>query len=82
MTRQVFIPRMGGMDNPDISALRAEVAARKGQWAAIARVGQFDYSWVVRFAQGRIAEPRLSKLQRMRETLDQLPAEANPGYTQ
>lgn len=67
------------METPDISALRAEVAARKGQWAAIARVGEFDYSWVVRFARGDIAEPRLSKLHRMRDALDRLPAEAAPG---
>lgn len=58
---------------PDIEALRAEVTARKGQWAALARVGSIDYSWVVRFANGDIEEPRLKRLQLLRETLDKLP---------
>lgn len=66
------------MDPTDISALRAEVNARKGQWAAIARVGDLDYSWVVRFARGAIAEPRLSRLAHLRHTLDRLPIEAAP----
>lgn len=58
------------MQSPDIEALRAEVAARKGQWAEIARAGAFDYSWTVRFARGEIAEPKLSKLARLRAALD------------
>lgn len=62
------------MQAPDIPALRAEVASRKGQWAAIARAGPFDYSWVVRFARGDIAEPKLSKLGRLGEVLDELPS--------
>lgn len=66
------------MDYPDIQSLRNEVMARKGQWAALARVGEFEYSWVVRFARGAIAEPKLSKLQRIREALDRLPIEARP----
>lgn len=61
-----------GMTTPDIPALRAAVASRKGQWAAIARAGPFDYSWVVRFARGDIAEPKLSKLTRLHKTLDEL----------
>lgn len=66
------------MTTPDIPALRAEVNARKGQWAALARKGEFDYSWFVRFAKGDIAEPKLSKLARLRETLDSLPAQGQP----
>jgi hypothetical protein len=61
------------MDTPDITALRAELNGRKGQWAAIARAGEFDYSWVVRFSRGAIAEPRLSKLQRLRTAMDNTP---------
>lgn len=67
------------MNTPDIPALRAEVNARKGQWAALARKGAFDYSWFVRFANGDIAEPKLSKLTRLRETLDSLPATNGPA---
>jgi hypothetical protein len=66
------------MDQTDISALRAEVAARKGQWAAIARLGDFDYSWVLRFSTGKVAEPRLSRLEKLREVLDRLPADPRP----
>lgn len=58
------------MNAPDIPALRAELVARKGQWAAIARSGDFDYSWLVRFARGLIAEPKLSKLARLRGAMD------------
>jgi hypothetical protein len=66
------------MQTPDIEALRAEVNARKGQWAALARVGGFDYSWLIRFARGDVAEPRMSRLQKTREALDRLPVEAKP----
>jgi hypothetical protein len=66
------------MQTPDIPALRAEVQARKGQWAQLARFGEFDYSWMVRFARGDIAEPKLSKLVRLRETLDAIPPDMRP----
>lgn len=66
------------MEASDIHALRAEVAARKGQWATIARLGEFDYSWVIRFSRGEVAEPRLSRLEKLREVLEQLPAQGPP----
>jgi hypothetical protein len=66
------------MKVPNIDALREEVLARKGQWAALARVGDLDYSWVVRFARGDIAEPRISRLLTVRKALDRLPIEARP----
>jgi hypothetical protein len=66
------------MEASDIQALRAEVVARKGQWAAIARLGEFDYSWVIRFSRGEVAEPRLSRLEKLREVLERLPADARP----
>lgn len=67
------MPIVATMQTPNIPALRAEVNARKGQWAAIARKGEFDYSWLVRFAKGSIAEPKLSKLARLHDTLADLP---------
>src|SRR5579859_7004292 len=78
LTCPANIPRLWAMNAPDIPALRAEVIARKGQWAALARVGELDYSWVVRFARGPIAEPRLSRLQTLRDALDRLPIDARP----
>jgi hypothetical protein len=60
---------LGIVTLPDIDALRAQVLARKGQWGVIARAGEFDYSWLVRFAGGLIAEPKISKLIRLRDTL-------------
>jgi hypothetical protein len=72
------MPIIDAMDQTDINALRAEVASRKGQWAAIARLGDFDYSWVLRFSDGSIAEPRLSRLEKLREVLQRLPADPRP----
>jgi hypothetical protein len=72
------MPKISVMQTPDIEALRAEVIARKGQWAALARVGGYDYSWLLRFAQGKVAEPRMRRLVAVRESLDRLPIEARP----
>lgn len=66
------------MDTIDITALRAELCGRKGQWAAIARAGPFDYSWVVRFSRGEIVEPRQAKLVRLRKAMDEIPLPPQP----
>jgi len=66
------------MKVPNIDALREEVLARKGQWAALARVGDLDYSWVVRFARGDIAVGFIVAVLALGHSLDRLPIEARP----
>lgn len=61
------------MNTIDIQALRERLNQHKGLWAAIAREGEFDYSWVLRFADGRICEPRMGRLTKLAEILDRLP---------
>lgn len=63
------------MDTSDIERLRAKLNALKGHWPRIAAIGKFDYSWVVRFANGIIQEPKLSKLGRLKDAMATLKAE-------
>lgn len=60
---------MRGMEEQTLLAyVRAELEARKGQWPAISKAMAPDawesyYSWLCKFAQGRIPDPSVNKIQ-------------------
>lgn len=51
----------------------AELAARRGQWAAICRTTGLDYDWLTKLAQGRIADPGVRKIERLATHFAQFP---------
>lgn len=48
-----------------VTAIRSDLAARKGEWPAICRETGLSYWWLTKFAQGRIKEPGLTKIERL-----------------
>lgn len=56
------------MEQTLLSYVREELAARKGDWATIAKEMQPDswesyYSWLTKFASGKIPDPSVNKIQ-------------------
>jgi hypothetical protein len=56
-----------------ITSTRSELMARKGDWPEICQLTGLSYWWLIKFAQGRIEEPGVSKLEKLMEHF-----EANP----
>jgi hypothetical protein len=51
--------------------VQSELQARKGTWQQICAETQLDYSWLSKFAQGKIAEPGIHKVQRLADHFKQ-----------
>lgn len=49
--------------------LRAQLAERKGEWPAIAERAGVSYSWLCKFAVGRIDNPGYDSLKRLNGAL-------------
>lgn len=45
--------------------LRASLQRRRGDWPALCKATGLSYWWVTKFAQGRIREPGLSKVEKL-----------------
>lgn len=58
-----------------VQSLRAELQRRRGDWPALCQATGLSYSWLTKFAQGRIREPGLSKIERLREYVEARPVE-------
>lgn len=56
-----------------VSTVRTELAARKGDWPAMCKELDISYWWLIKFAQGRIDNPGVLKLEKL-----QAHFEANP----
>lgn len=66
----------------DKAALIAKLHSRRGNWPAIARRAGVSYSWIVKFANAKIPDPRLGSLERLQAALDSpsaAPSEASPA---
>jgi len=50
------------MTTNTLETIRGELNARKGQWPAICERTGLDYSWLQKFAQGRIKNPGYGKI--------------------
>jgi transcriptional regulator with XRE-family HTH domain len=58
-----------------VLSLRTELQRRRGDWPALCQATGLSYSWLTKFAQGRIREPGLSKIERLREYVEARPVE-------
>lgn len=56
-----------------INTTRSELMARKGDWPEICQRTGLSYWWLIKFAQGRIDDPGVLKLEKLQEHFD-----ANP----
>lgn len=61
--------------------IRSELQARRGDWPALCTTLGLSYWWLTKFAQGRIREPGLSKIERLQSyfAAHPLPAPAEPS---
>jgi len=48
-----------------LTALRTALHSHKGDWPAICSATGLSYWWLTKFAQGRIRDPGLSKVERL-----------------
>lgn len=48
-----------------VTLLRAQLRSRRGGWPGICKTTGLGYDWLTKFAQGRIAEPGLSKIEKL-----------------
>lgn len=61
------------------AAARAELNARKGDWPAICRELDLSYWWVTKFAQGRIPEAGVTKVEKLHDYFAAHPRTEHPG---
>lgn len=61
------------------SQMRASLQSRRGDWPTLCKATGLSYWWVTKFAQGRIREPGLSKIERLQRYIadNPLPAAAD-----
>lgn len=52
-----------------LTQVRTDLHARKGDWPAICLATGLSYWWLIKFAQGRIREPGLTKVERLQNYL-------------
>ena len=53
----------------DKAALITELQASRGHWPEIARNAGVSYSWIVKFANEKIPDPRIGSLERLQVAL-------------
>jgi transcriptional regulator with XRE-family HTH domain len=46
-----------------VEQIRNELIARKGRWPDVCKATGVGYSWLTKFAQGKIPNPGISRLQ-------------------
>lgn len=56
-----------------VTTIRSELVARKGEWPAVCRQTNLSYWWVTKFAQGRIENPGIRKLETLQAHFDAHP---------
>lgn len=53
--------------------MRASLQSRRGDWPTLCKATGLSYWWVTKFAQGRIREPGLSKIERLQRYIAENP---------
>lgn len=53
-----------------VSNMRQRLRDRRGEWPDIAEKAGLSYWWLIKLAQGKIAEPGLHKVERLQTELD------------
>lgn len=56
-----------------IADLREQLAKRRGEWRQLCAEAELSYWWLTKFAQGRIAEPGLGKIERLQRFIQSNP---------
>lgn len=51
------------------SKVRAQLLLRRGTWTSLAADAEVSYSWVCKFAAGRIENPGYARLQRLQAAI-------------
>jgi hypothetical protein len=62
-----------------VQALRKELADRRGIWREICAATGLSYWWLTKFAQGRIGEPGLSKIEALQAYMRANPVAHHEG---
>ncbi len=62
-----------------VTQIRASLQSRKGDWPAICTATGLSYWWLTKFAQGRIREPGLSKIERLQGYISAHPLDEQPA---
>ncbi|CAN7399415.1 hypothetical protein [Paraburkholderia terricola] len=62
-----------------VTTLRSELNARKGDWPAVCRQTNLSYWWMTKFAQGRIENPGIRKLETLQAHFEAHPLPENNG---
>lgn len=57
----------------DKAALLSKLKSSRGTWPDVARRAGVSYSWVVKFANDKIPDPRLGSLERLEQALSSTP---------
>jgi hypothetical protein len=56
-----------------VTTIRSELVARKGEWPTVCRQTNLSYWWLTKFAQGRIENPGIRKLETLQAHFDAHP---------
>lgn len=59
-----------------LTSIRARLHGYRGAWPSICEATGLSYDWMCKFAQKRIADPGLSKIEKLQAHLDELDAAA------
>lgn len=59
-----------------ISILRSNLQRRKGDWPSMCRDTGLSYGWVTKFAQGKICEPGLRKVEALQRYIADNPLDS------
>ena len=54
-----------------LDTLVKDLQTRRGDWPEIAKQAQVSYSWLTKLAQGRIPDPSIRRVFRVRAVLDE-----------
>lgn len=59
------------MQSETVQKVRDQLNARKGDWPSICQATGLGYSWLCKFAQGRIPSPGVVKIEKLSSHLSQ-----------
>lgn len=62
-----------------VTTIRNELVARKGDWPTVCRQTKLSYWWVTKFAQGRIENPGVRKLETLQAHFQAFPRDDFDG---
>lgn len=62
------------MSQPLLESVSTELHARKGDWPQICTATGLSYWWITKFAQGRIKNPGIKKIQSLADYFATSPA--------